>query len=75
MKIGDIFRDDNQINEKNVVGALSFIIMSLIALVNVIMGILNEPFEINEYIYNSFVIITVGAFGISEFRKIFNKKN
>ena len=31
--------------------------------------------QIQDYIYNSFVIITLGSFGIAEVGKIFGKKN
>lgn len=36
---------------------------------------LGKDLVINEFIYNSFLYITLGAFGIAEVGKIFGKKN
>lgn len=74
MTFGDIFNDSNDINEKSVVGFASFAVMVIFALVDIITGIWGKELEIQEYIYNSFVIITLGSFGIAEAGKIFGKK-
>ena len=73
----DMFKDDNDINEKNVVGFAAFAMMVLFALVDIITGIFGRELHVQEYIYNSFVIITLGSFGIAEAGKIFgsNKEN
>ena len=75
MAFRDIFKDDNDINEKNVVGFASFAVMTIFAFSDLITGHMGKDLAINELIYNSFVIITLGSFGISEVGKIFNKKN
>ena len=75
MAFSDIFKDDNDINEKSVVGFSSFIVMIIFALVDIITGIYGKEIVIQDYIYNSFVIITLGSFGIAEVGKIFGKKN
>ena len=78
MKFFEIFKDKNDYNEKTIIGSLSFMMMSIIAIADTVTGILGKEFLINEYIYNSFVIITLGAFGIAEIgkvAKIFNKKS
>lgn len=69
MKFSEIFKDDNPWNEKTVIGFLSFAMMVLTALVDIITGIFGMGFAIHEYIYNSFVIITVGSFGIAGLEK------
>jgi hypothetical protein len=74
MTFGDIFNDNNDINEKSVVGFASFAVMVIFALVDIVTGIGGKELEIQEYIYNSFVIITLGSFGIAEAGKIFGKK-
>ena len=74
MNFGNIFKDSNDINEKSVVGFASFAVMVIFALVDIITGIYGKELEIQEYIYNSFVIITLGSFGIAEAGKIFSKK-
>tara|TARA_R110000772_G_scaffold1051_2_gene3656 strand:- start:19 stop:255 length:237 start_codon:yes stop_codon:yes gene_type:complete len=75
MAFKDIFKDSNDINEKSVVGFSSFIVMIIFALVDIITGVYGKEIIIQDYIYNSFVIITLGSFGISEVGKIFGKKN
>ena len=70
-----MFKDNNDINEKSVVGFSSFIVMIIFALVDIITGIYGKEIVIQDYIYNSFVIITLGSFGIAEVGKIFGKKN
>jgi|TARA_R110000787_G_scaffold165425_2_gene278595 hypothetical protein len=74
MAFKDIFKDSNDINEKSVVGFSSFIVMIIFALVDIITGVYGKEIIIQDYIYNSFVIITLGSFGISEVGKIFGKK-
>ena len=75
MSFRDIFKDENDINEKSVVGFGSFLVMVLFALVDIVTGIYGKELHIQEYIYNSFVIIALGSFGIAEAGKIFGKKD
>lgn len=75
MAFKDLFKDDNNINEKNVVGFLSFLVMVIFAVVDIVTGVYGQELQIQDYIYNSFVIITLGSFGIAEVGKIFGKKN
>ena len=74
MSFRDIFKDENDINEKSVVGFGSFLVMVLFALVDIVTGIYGKELHIQEYIYNSFVIIALGSFGIAEAGKIFGSK-
>ena len=74
MSFRDIFKDKNDINEKNVVGFASFLVMVIFAAVDIITGVSGQHLEIQEYIYNSFVIIALGSFGIAEAGKIFGGK-
>ena len=74
MAFKDIFKESNDINEKNVVGFLSFAIMVLFATADIITGFLGKELPVQEFIYNSFVIITLGSFGIDGVTKIFSKK-
>tara|TARA_B100001996_G_C18201143_1_gene416064 strand:+ start:250 stop:495 length:246 start_codon:yes stop_codon:yes gene_type:complete len=75
MAFKDLFKDDNNINEKSVVGFASFAVMVIFASVDIITGFYGEELIIQDYIYNSFVIITLGSFGIAEVGKIFGNKN
>ena len=74
MAFKDLFKDDNNINEKNVVGFMSFMVMVIFAVVDIVTGVYGKELQIQDYIYNSFVIITLGSFGIAEVGKIFGKK-
>jgi hypothetical protein len=74
MAFTDIFKDTNDINEKSVVGFASFAIMVLFALADIATGFFGKDLVISEFIYNSFVVITLGSFGIAEVGKIFGKK-
>lgn len=75
MAFFEIFKDENDYNEKSIIGFISFTIMTLFALTDLITGVLNLEIKIHQYIYDSFVFITLGSFGIAEIGKIFNKKN
>lgn len=74
MAFKDIFKDQNDINEKSVVGFASFAVMVLFAFTDLVTGYFGKDLVINDNIYNSFVIITLGAFGIAEAGKIFGGK-
>ena len=74
MAFRDIFKDSNDINEKTVVGFASFAIMTIFAIVDLITGYLGKDLVINEFIYDSFLFITLGSFGIAELGNIFGKK-
>jgi hypothetical protein len=72
--IKELFKDNNDINEKSVVGFLSFGCMVLALAVDLITGWLGKELLINEYIFNGFLVITLGAFGIASVDKYINRK-
>jgi hypothetical protein len=72
--IKDMFKDSNEINEKNVVGFASFAVMVIFALADIVTGFLGKDLMVQEFIYNSFVIITLGSFGIDGLQKFAGKK-
>ena len=74
MDFRNIFKDDNEINEKSIVGFAAFIVMVIFAVTDLLTGYLGKDLVINEFIYNSFVWIVLGSFGIAEVGKIFGKK-
>ena len=69
MAFKEIFKDENDINEKSVVGFASFAIMVVFALTDLATGYFGEDLVINEAIYNSFVFVTLGSFGIAGLEK------
>lgn len=74
MAFKNIFKDDNDINEKSVVGFASFAVMVIFAAADIITGFFGKDLVIQEFIYDSFLFITLGCFGIAEAGKIFGKK-
>ena len=69
----EIFKDDNEWNEKAIVGFCAFVIMIFVILADVISGWFGKDLVINEFIYNSFLIVVLGAFGISGLEKVLKK--
>ena len=66
-----LFKDKNDINEKNVIGFASFVVMTLFAIADLLTSVIAEKdLIINEVVYNSFVWVTLGCFGISAFEKV-----
>ena len=73
MKFSDIFKESNDVNEKTLVGFLSFAVMVIFALVDIFTGVFGKELILQDYIYNSFLFIALGSFGISEVGKVLNK--
>jgi len=69
----EIFKTDNSYNEKTILGACSFAIMVLVMLADIITGWMGKDLVVNEFIYNSFLIITLGSFGIAGLEKFAKK--
>ena len=76
----ELFKDKNTINEKNIIGFISFGVMVLFAIIDLTTAIIYMGYvgggelEINDTIYNSFVMVTLGCFGISAFEKVKTKE-
>jgi len=69
-----MFDDTNTINEKAVIGFASFLMMVLFAIIDIVMGILGQGLKLNNFIYQSFEILTIACFGIASLDKWINKK-
>ena len=74
MAFKDIFKDNNDYNEKSIIGFAAFAVMTLFAIVDLTTGIWGKDLVINDMVYNSFVFITLGSFGIAGAEKIMGKK-
>ena len=70
----ELFKDNNDINEKSVVGFLSFAMMVIALFVDLVTGWMGKELLINEYIFNGFLVITLGSFGIASVDKYINRK-
>ena len=73
MKFASIFKDNNDWNEKTIIGFLSFAVMVIVMVADVVSGIVGKDLVINEFTYNSFVIITLGSLGIAGLEKFAKK--
>ena len=69
----DIFKDNNDWNEKSIIGFVAFGIMCLIMIFDLITGWLGRDLAINEFVYDSFVFVVLGSFGISGLEKFAKK--
>ena len=70
----NLFKDKNEINEKNIIGFASFIVMVLFAVADLLTSLMaDKDLIINEVVYYSFVWVTLGCFGISSFEKVKSK--
>lgn len=72
--ISQLFRDDNDINEKSVLGFLSFLVLFIYGIVDVITGLEGKIFVIEPVILEVFAALTAGCFGISSYEKVQNRK-
>jgi ABC-type uncharacterized transport system permease subunit len=74
MKFKELFNDKNDINEKSVIGFLAFIVMTLFATADIVTGYFGKDLVVNEFIFNAFLVLVLGTFGISGIEKIMNRK-
>tara|TARA_R110000744_G_scaffold198345_6_gene317601 strand:- start:1476 stop:1694 length:219 start_codon:yes stop_codon:yes gene_type:complete len=70
----NIFKDNNEWNEKAIVGFIAFIIMCLIMVADLVTGWVGKDLIINEFVYDSFVLVVLGCFGIAGLEKFAGKK-
>ena len=70
----ELISDDNAINEQAFVGVISFFAMVFFLLVDVVTGILSKELIIKEFIFDGFMLMTLGAFGITTAGRIFSLK-
>jgi ABC-type uncharacterized transport system permease subunit len=70
----NIFKNDNEWNEKAIVGFIAFIVMCLIMIADLVTGWFGEDLVINEFVYDSFTLVVLGCFGIAGLEKFANKK-
>ena len=73
--IKDLFNDNNAINEKSVVGFGAFIMMVITLGVDLVTGVMGREMPIHEFVFDGFLVITLGSFGIASVDKWINNKN
>ena len=70
-----LFDDNNTINEIAVVGFIAFLCLVLALLVDLVTGYMGTALIINEFIFDGFMVIILGSFGIASVDKFMNMKN
>lgn len=73
--LGKLFDDNNTLNEKAVVGFGSFLMMVITLLVDIVTGVMGNEMPIHEFVFDGFLVITLGSFGIASVDKWVNNKN
>lgn len=69
MSFLNIFKNSNDWNEKTIIGFMSFAVMVLVMIADVVTGWIGKDLPVNEFVYNSFVFVTLGSFGIAGLEK------
>lgn len=69
-----LISENNHINEQAFVGVVSFFSMVFILISDVITGILGNELVIKEFIFDGFMLLTLGAFGITTAGRIMASK-
>jgi hypothetical protein len=73
-KFMDLFLDNNDLNEKAIIGFISFFLMMTFGITDLVTALVWDiDLKVSETIYTSFVVVTLGSFGISEAGKAFGK--
>ena len=70
-----LFDDNNTINEKAVVGFIAFFMLVVALIVDLVTGYMGTALVLNEFIFNGFMVIILGSFGIASVDKFMNKKD
>ena len=70
----ELFKDDNSVNEKSVIGFLSFVMMVITLLIDLYTGVMGYEMPIHEFIFDGFLYITLGSLGIASVDKIWGNK-
>ena len=63
----------NNWNEKSIIGFVAFTIMVLIMIADLVTGWVGKDLVINKFVYDSFVWVVLGCFGISGVEKFAKK--
>jgi len=72
-KFMDLFLDDNDVNEKAIIGFIAFFMLIVFAGCDLVTAFWGKDLIISDTIFTSLVVITLGAFGISEAGRAFGK--
>ena len=69
-----LFDDSNTINEKSVVGFTAFLMMVITLIADIVTGLIGKEMPIHEFVFDGFMVIVLGSFGIASVDKFINKR-
>ena len=69
----NLFSDNNDINEKSVVGFGAFLMLVITLFVDLATGLMGQELPIHEFVFDGFMVITLGSFGIASVDKFINR--
>ena len=70
-----LFNDNITTNEKAIVGFIAFFFLCVALVVDLVTGYVGTALVINEFIFDGFMVIILGSFGIASVDKWMNLKN
>jgi|TARA_R110001592_G_C12879769_1_gene724593 hypothetical protein len=70
----EIFKDNNDWNEKSIIGFVAFMVLLVILFIDVVFTVGGDSLDVSELVYETLLFIVLGCFGISGVQK-FAKKN
>lgn len=68
-----LFSDNNDLNEKSVIGFSAFVMLVVTLVCDIVTGLMGKVMPIHEFVFDGFMIITLGAFGIASIDKWINR--
>ncbi len=69
-----LFDDSNSINEKSVVGFIAFTMMVVTLIADIATGVMGKEMPIHEFVFDGFMVVVLGAFGIASVDTFINKR-
>lgn len=72
--LAKLLNDNNHFNEKIFVGLISFLLIIITMIIDLVTGYVGKPLVINEFVFNGVLILCLGSLGISSVDKYTNTK-
>ena len=70
----DLISDDNKLNEKSLVGLVAFVVIVIIAIADIVTGIMQKELTVHQWIFDGLLFFVAAVFGISNVDKWINNK-
>ena len=70
----EIFKDNNDWNEKSIIGFVAFMVLLVILFIDVVFTVGGDSLDVSELVYETLLFIVLGCFGIAGLEKFANRK-